>query len=81
MFIHSFIPEMYSLLSTFFSNLIILGDFNIHVNTPSCHLVSEFLQLLDCFSLTQHVHIPTHIKGNILDLVITDSRVSYTMCV
>ena len=71
-----FIPEMYNLLSTFCPtspNIIILGDFNIHVNTPSCHLASEFLQLLDCLNLRQHVDSPTHIKGNILDLVITDS--------
>ncbi len=70
-----FIQEMYNLLSTFcstFSNIIILGDFNIHVNTSSCHLASEFLQLPDCLNLRQHVDVPTHTRGNTLDLVITD---------
>ncbi|KAM3583200.1 uncharacterized protein V6R79_009203 [Siganus canaliculatus] len=55
------------------SNLVILGDINIHLNNPSCPSASDFLQLLDCFNLTQHVHDPTHLKGNTLDLVITHS--------
>ncbi len=49
------------------------GDFNIHVNNPSCHFATEFLQLLDCLNLRQYVDVPTHTKGNILDLVITES--------
>ncbi|KAI2664935.1 hypothetical protein H4Q32_003256 [Labeo rohita] len=31
------------------------------------------MTLLDCLNLRQHVDIPTHIKGNILNLVITES--------
>uniref|UniRef100_A0A8C1W0H1 Reverse transcriptase domain-containing protein n=2 Tax=Cyprinus carpio TaxID=7962 RepID=A0A8C1W0H1_CYPCA len=72
----NFISELYNFLSTICatsSNIIILGDFNIHVNNPTCHLATEFLQLLDCLNLRQYVDVPTHIKGNILDLVITES--------
>ncbi|CAJ1059652.1 hypothetical protein F2P79_025107%2C partial [Xyrichtys novacula] len=54
-------------------NIIILGDMNIHVDNPSCPFAAEFLQLLDCLNLTQHVHVPTHSKGNTLDLIITNS--------
>ncbi|KAG8008872.1 Rab3 GTPase-activating protein catalytic subunit [Nibea albiflora] len=71
-----FITEMYNLLSIFCTtsaNLIILGDLNLHVDSPSCHSATEFLQLLDCFNLTQLVDVPTHTKGHTLDLVITDS--------
>uniref|UniRef100_A0A8C6M2E0 Reverse transcriptase domain-containing protein n=1 Tax=Nothobranchius furzeri TaxID=105023 RepID=A0A8C6M2E0_NOTFU len=53
--------------------LIILGDFNVHVDSPSCHLADEFLQLLDCLNLQQHVDVPTHSRGHTLDLVITNS--------
>lgn len=31
------------------------------------------MSLLDCLGLQQHVTVPTHIKGHILDLVITDT--------
>ncbi len=54
------------------TNIIILGDFNIHVDTPSCHFAAEFMQLLDCLNLQQHVDVPTHFRGHILDLVISN---------
>ncbi|KAM3604518.1 uncharacterized protein V6R79_012350 [Siganus canaliculatus] len=72
----SFFQEFQDLLTALCastSNLVILGDINIHLNNPSCPSASDFLQLLDCFKLTQHVHDPTHLKGNTLDLVITHS--------
>ncbi|KAF3701594.1 High affinity copper uptake protein 1 Copper transporter 1 Solute carrier family 31 member 1 [Channa argus] len=67
---------MHELLSTFCTaspNMLILGDLNIHVDTPSNHSAAEFLELLDCLNLKQKVEVPTHSKGHILDLVITDS--------
>lgn len=55
------------------NNIIIIGDFNIHVDNPSCPLAVEFLSLLDCLGLQQHVEAPTHNKGYTLDLAITNS--------
>ena len=72
----TFISEIHDLLTTLCTtstNVIILGDANIHVDNPSCHFASDFLQLLDTLNLKQHVHTPTHKKGHTLDLVITDS--------
>ena len=69
-------PEIHDLLTTLCTtsaHIIILGDFNIHVDTPSCHLAAEFLHLLDCLNLTQYVVVPTHTRGHALDLVITNS--------
>ena len=51
--------------------LIMLGDFNFHVNKPYKPAVSTFNTLLSSFSLNQHVWRPTHKKGNTLDLIIT----------
>ncbi|CAL9705986.1 unnamed protein product [Knipowitschia caucasica] len=71
-----FIKEIHDFLATICtssSNVLILGDLNIHVDTPSDHFAAEFLDLLDCLSLQQHVDVPSHSKGHILDLVITDS--------
>ena len=72
-------------LSTFFSefsdyletvvlckeHLLIAGDFNIHVDVPEDSDSIKLLDLLESFSLRQHVVGPTHILGHTLDLVIT----------
>ena len=49
----------------------VLGVFNIHVDAPKCPLAVDFLNLLDCLPLTQHVQGPTHNHGHTLDLAIT----------
>ncbi len=72
----AFIPEMSNLLTIFCTSsadVVILGDMNIHVDTPSCRSAADFLQLLDCFNLNQLVDVPTHCRGHTLDLVITNS--------
>lgn len=72
----AFISEINEFLTSFCTtsaNIVILGDFNIHVDTPSCHPAVDFLQLLDNLNLKQHVDVPTHNRGHTLDLVITDS--------
>ena len=43
------------------------------MDNPSCPVAAEFLSLLDCLGLHQHVEAPTHNKGHTLDLAITNS--------
>ncbi|XP_071761460.2 uncharacterized protein LOC139916471 [Centroberyx gerrardi] len=72
----SFLPEIHDLLTSLCSmstNIVIVGDLNIHVDNPSCHFAAEFLSLIECLGLKQHVDVPTHTRGHTLDLVITDS--------
>lgn len=52
-------------------NLLIVGDFNIHLCCPAKPLVNEFVQLMDSFNLKQSVSGPTHKLGHILDLVLS----------
>ena len=61
-------------LATTPSELIITGDFNIHVDTPDCPSSSPFLNLLDAYSLKQHITFPTHSSGHTLDLLVTHSN-------
>ena len=71
-----FIPEIHDLLTTICANpgnIVILGDLNLHVDSPSSHSVEDFLQILDSLDLTQHVNVPTHSRGHTLDLVITNT--------
>jgi hypothetical protein len=52
-------------------NLLITGDFNVHVDEPEDPVSSRFLEILHMHHLQQHVTEPTHKKNHILDLLIT----------
>ena len=51
--------------------LVILGDFNIHVDVPSDVNARKLLDFFECLGLEQHVSRPTHILGHTLDLIIS----------
>ena len=61
--------ELLTSICSRFPSTLLLGDFNIHVDSSTCTFATEFLSLLDCFNMTQHVQGPTHTKGHTLDLV------------
>ena len=51
--------------------LVILGDFNIHIDVPSDVDARKLQDLFDCLGLEQHVREPTHTRGHTLDLIIS----------
>ena len=51
--------------------LLIVGDFNIHVDNLADSTAIKFLSIVESHGLFQHVSESTHIKGHILDLVLT----------
>jgi hypothetical protein len=51
--------------------LLIIGDFNIHINCADDPDTVALLTLLESTGLEQHVKVPTHINGNFLDLIIS----------
>lgn len=51
--------------------LVVVGDFNFHMDIPEDSDTIKVLDLLESFSLQQHVIGPTHLHGHTLDLVIT----------
>jgi hypothetical protein len=54
------------------SRCYILGDLNCPGPTGSKGLVGkELTELIDAYSLTRHVHCPTHQSGNILDHILS----------
>ena len=55
-----------------YSNLLIMGDFNIHIDNGSW-ASTNFQNCLHAMGLEQHVNFSTHTAGNCLDLVITES--------
>ncbi|CAG2229999.1 unnamed protein product [Mytilus edulis] len=71
---NQFVNEFFQFLEDIvpkYSNLIIMGDFNLHIEENS-NAISEFNNSLDALGLIQHVDFPTHIHGRSLDLVITE---------
>ena len=54
-------------------NLLIVGDFNYHLDANSDTDAKRFNNILESFNLHQHVNVSTHKHGHTLDLVITRS--------
>nr|XP_061827608.1 uncharacterized protein LOC133613810 [Nerophis lumbriciformis] len=67
-------------LVTHADNIIIMGDFNIHMNTPSDPQCMALQTIIDSCGLTQIINEPTHRNGNTIDLVlvrgVTTSKVT-----
>ena len=61
-------------LITHNSQLLIIGDFNIHLEDSTSVNASHFNQLLTQFGLCQHINEPTYNSGDWLDLVITSDE-------
>ena len=53
-------------------NLVVLGDFNIHVNKIDDPNAGIFLDTMTALGMKQHVAGPTHRSRNCLDLIFTD---------
>jgi endonuclease/exonuclease/phosphatase family metal-dependent hydrolase len=51
--------------------LIIVGDFNIHVDCDDNTDAVKLLELFENVGLDQHVHTPAHCSGHTLDLIVT----------
>ena len=54
------------------TNVIVLGDFNLHVNDPNDDNAMNFIESTQAIALEQHVNFSTHLSGNTLDLVFTE---------
>ena len=53
-------------------NLVICGDYNMHVNNPNDDDAANFLETNAALGLKQHVTFATHTSGNTLDLIFTE---------
>ena len=64
------------------NNIIITGDFNIHVNDTNDPEAQIFLDTMEALGLDNHVNFATHNRGNTLDLVLTEvlSSLSEVTC-
>ncbi|KAK6181878.1 hypothetical protein SNE40_009656 [Patella caerulea] len=65
---------MISELSLLNTSLLIIGDFNLHFDNVNDSTVSKSQNILDSYSLYQHVKTKSHKRGHILDLVISEQN-------
>ena len=66
--------SMLEQLATDKGQVMIVGDFNFHIDDHSNSCAVKFMELLQTFDYTQHVKQPTHKGNHILDLIITRSE-------
>ena len=52
-------------------DIIILGDFNIHMDNSNDNDATKLMDMIESLALKQHAEEPMHIFGHTLDLVIT----------
>ena len=69
-FVNKFTAYLESIILSV-ESLLIVGDFNLHVNNLHDPIATDFLDTLESMNLQQHVHGPTHELDHTLDLVIT----------
>lgn len=77
LFFHEF-TNLLEITSTYASEIIVLGDYNIDIDNTYDANAQQFLDLLDAFGLQQHITGSTYAHGHTLDLVIT--RSSLMLC-
>ena len=75
------ISELFTSICIKTGRLLITGDFIINVDLPEKPDVSQFLQIIESFGLKQHVNVPTHVAGYILDFVFTREDCDFLSCV
>ena len=68
-------------ISILSGHVMIVGDFNLHIDEPSKPEVRQFLSIIDTGSMVQHVHGATHKFGHTLDLVISRNLMNPTRSV
>ena len=81
-FITELADQLTELMQTY-SNLVVLGDFNIHVNDHSNADAIFLTDAMFALGFDQHVKSATHSAGNTLDLIFTHhkSTVSIVKCI
>ena len=68
--------ELYMELGTTYTNLMIMGDFNIHVDDLDNSDAKQFNDVCTAIGLEQVMNFGTHVQGHTLDLVLYESNSS-----
>ena len=64
--------EKYAEFGAKYNNMLIVGDFNIHVEHVTNGDAEQFIDMCKAIGLDQHVNFMIHHHGYTLDIVITE---------
>ena len=56
------------------NNVILVGDFNLHINDPNDDDVCNFIETTQAHSLHKNISFPIHVSGNTLDLIFSEAN-------
>ena len=56
------------------NNVILVGDFNLHINNPNDDDACNFMETTQVLGLHQNITFPMHISGNTLDLIFSEAN-------
>ena len=68
------IKELLTALIPKYNNIMLLGDFNMHIEDTTNPDNIIFNDKIKALVLIQHVKSPTHKQGNILDLILSKAK-------
>ena len=72
-FVDEFTPWIVDMITNH-SNIILMGDFNIHISNEDDAEAMTFLDTIEALGLEQWVDKPTHRNDSILDLVVLEAE-------
>ena len=55
------------------NNVILVGDFNLHINDPNDDGACNFIETKQALGLHQNILFPTHVSGNTLDHIFSEA--------
>ena len=67
------LTNILELLKVQYTNIVVLGDFNIHIHDYTDNDCVLFLSTMEALGFDQHIQKPTHVRGNTLDLIFTST--------
>ena len=68
-YLNDFTDLIESIITSTATELLVIGDFNIHWTAANDNGASRFRNITESLGLTQHVDFPTHSRGHVLDLI------------
>ena len=76
------ITELFTTLIPKYDNIMLLGDFNMHIEDISNTDNIIFSDTMEALGLIKHIKSPTHKQGSILDLIFseTNSQLGMSNC-
>ena len=69
-------PDFLDVKSMSPGQLVMMGDFNFHMDEPETCYSAKLAEILSSANLKQHITEPTHEANHILDLIITKTEIS-----